>query len=848
MRPLHAFVIGWSAAAIALPALLPAAEVSTLMPPPKQLRVGAGMVRVSGISRAEVAQDEAMVNYAVEVLGKSLGETTTGETGSTPLRVVITDAAGLKDAADALGLAAPPDERAAEAFVLDVGISRGDTATLTASPAGAVYAAYAIQQLVREEGGKQVLPRVAISDWPTLTERAHTGCPRNTSPGALRTLDWFARWRINAAYYEIYGDQGQDTVPPEVSAVHEECARRGITLYGLISNWRTELLLKRQLCPSNPEDLARIRRYSTELLDRGCDGLIFLFDDITRDAATHTERCAGCREKFGSLAAVQLALLEPMLDVARQRGVTRLMVCPTPYFQGWQTYYGGLDGPGYFRVWGEAPQMADVAQYFCQLRRDEIEAVREAGLRNFVYWYNGLYDQDQFVPEMARQPGLWGGFSQLPWGWYLERWDPEKGVVPREDSIAALRELPTLTDRAWLCGGGDWNFALWGSYCWDPANYDVERYERNMLEAIFGQTAASQYSAWRDAVRSCVPLLASRVKVITSEARGRLIQALSDAAVRSDTAAREFEATVTAPRAPGVADGRMRQDTARRMSESARALRGLVDSAGAPVTAVTMGPERENAVGEATRRERTYYVSDFWSRFALRYSQTQEPDGSVHRSQWHFGSGLGMTGPSYRNWYDAGFIDVVLDGQSLDTCTPAFTTLDTAGGQVLQGVWRTAKGTVTLRFGLLEGGLSIRGVIEGAGEIAPRVDLFAIPSAGNGDWADMAKFAVYETGEVDSGKPLDLPQGADWILLGDRNYDVPREKAEGPCAVLFGQPAPAVHHDGGTYVVKVTGSYPAGTSEFSLLVWDFNGLSNAQALAELRRKLPSARAGLSAAR
>ena len=81
------------------------------------------------------------------------------------------------------------------------------------------------------------------------------------------------------------------------------------------------------------------------------------------------------------------------------------------------------------------------------------------------------------------------------------------------------------------------------------------------------------------------------------------------------------------------------------------------------------GRERRSASG-------AWQIGDFWSRYTLRYSQTTDADGTKHRSQWHFGSGLGMLGPSYRNWYDAGFIDVLVDGQSLDTITPEFSGAD----------------------------------------------------------------------------------------------------------------------------------------------------------------------------
>ena len=56
-----------------------------------------------------------------------------------------------------------------------------------------------------------------------------------------------------------------------------------------------------------------------------------------------------------------------------------------------------------------------------------------------------------------------------------------------------------------------------------------------------------------------------------------------------------------------------------------------------------VGPVTETPGGQATVREQKLKIGDFWTTFQLRYSQTREADGSVHRTQWHFGSGLGMT-------------------------------------------------------------------------------------------------------------------------------------------------------------------------------------------------------------
>ena len=100
-----------------------------------------------------------------------------------------------------------------------------------------------------------------------------------------------------------------------------------------------------------------------------------------------------------------------------------------------------------------------------------------------------------------------------------------------------------------------------------------------------------------------------------------------------------------------------------------------------------------------------------------------------------------------------------------------------------------------------------------------------------GEWPDLNRYVVTAAGETPHGTPVTLRPGDDWLLLADRTYDVPHEHAEGPCAVRFGQPVPAVRCDNGSYVVQIDADYPPASRQFSLTVWDFHGQPNAAALA-----------------
>lgn len=687
---------------LAAAALAAADGPDALLPKPKALRAGNGRLTLAPTyALAGTASPQA--DYAVETLAQVFGSkptTAAAKTAAVSLRLAAS-AAELAAAATALKLPAAPADRWQEAFVLDCGTT-GDGVRLTGGPSGLIYGVYALSQLRRHEGEGVSVPRCAISDWPTMLSRAYTGVPRNPKVESfLPTLDWCARWRINACYYEIYGDQGQDGMPEEVATIAQECARRGIRLYGQFSNWRTQLLLKRELCPCNPEDLDRLRRYAREALDRGCGGLIFLFDDITQETVEHPLHCELCQARFGSLAACQIELMRPMLEEGRKRGVAHLIVCPTPYHEQWEnTQNGKLDGKQYYGTWGAADVMQGVQVYHCDLRAKGIAALEQAGLRNYIYWCNGFYSYDQCVPEGQRVPGLWGGLAELPFGWYTERWEVGKGVVPTPDAYEAFRELPKLTQHAWLCGGGEWPWALWGCYCWDAARFTD--CEPNLLTAVYGAGTAEPYAAYKALVRGWLPRLQSGAALPLAQREAMLAQLDADTAKVKSAAEAFAQAASASPDA--ALSPASRAQTAKQMANSAATLAKLAATARSGHAEVRLEAERQLGGGV---REQRMTLGDFWTRFSLRFSQTTDADGTKHRSQWHFGAGLGMGGPSNRNWYDAGFLDVLVNGKSLDNVTPRFEKATGAEGDTLVGTWPTEAGALTLRFSLWQGGLRI---------------------------------------------------------------------------------------------------------------------------------------------
>ncbi len=762
--------------------------------------------------------------YARPALGKS----------GTKIRFRLREVASPADLARlarAAGLPAPPADRFPDSYLI---ICSGPSGQVIASGPGLIYGALTAAQLFC---AGRFWP-AKISDWPAFTERGYTGCARDVSPSGLSRLDMLAASRLNAAYYEIYADRGQDSVPPVVRQIAAECRRRGIFLYGLLSNWRTIRLVKRPLCAANREDLARIRRLSEELMDHGCRGLIFLFDDIPRSQILHPKNCPLCRERFPTLARLQLGLLLPMLEVAREKRAERLMVCPTPYWRGWQTGRGLFDGRQYFREWAEAPQMRDVAIYHCIVRGKDLQELFKAGLRNYAWWCNGVYPYERVARRFIPQ-GCWGGLNDYAFTWYLTRSDPERGAVPTDDAYKALRELHRYTRRAWICNGGWLVWQLWGAYCWAGDRFDAPELRRLVFARLLGPAAVDPYLRWEQAARPAMALLTATDFSRALTEGQQIIARVRDLARRAAQAAADFKAATHAqpPGSAWAAD--QLPDIAKRMATTARKLAQLADAAAAGATSVSIGPTKKVRDGAGLPAiEIPLTIRRGLLRWGFRYCQATEPDGRKHRCKWHFGAGLGWTAPSNRNWYDAGFFDLLINGRSLDAWTPQITQAQRDGQPCLRLRWQTDAAEVTLDLRpTADGAIRLDGRINPRSELKSlAIKLYAIPGAGRWDWKDMNKAVVTPSGTFPHGKPVTLKPGERWLLFMDRHYDVPAKGAEGPCAAIFLAPNfTTISTDNGGYVVTTTAQLPPSAKSFTLLLYDLHGLPNFKAMAYFRQ-------------
>ncbi len=804
-----------------------------ILPTPKEITVGTNRVSLPRAVAIHIAaEDSPVVRYAAAGLAKELEDRfsrnvmteygsnrNTAPPGKTVISLSVDPA-----------LPVPP-----EGYVLTV-TRTGDVPEVQIAgtdPGGLLYGTFTLRTLLEQTDGGPIPCPLTIRDWPTMSVRATTGLVRNISEASLKTLDWWARWRINAGYYEIYGDRGQDSVPPEIKKVIREAARRGITVYGCVSNWRTNRYLKRPLCPSNPEDAALVERLFDELAAAGCTALVFLFDDIPQAAITHPLTCPDCRKRFGDLAGSQAFWVKRMAAVAERRGIHRLLMCPTPYYRGWRKTAGGkLDGVAYFARLGPVCERLGVEMYFCPYRAAAVAEAVAAGLRNFTWWYNGVYPIERTANRGQFDSRLWGGLQELEFGWYNTEWDPTRGLVVKPDVADALKSLPARTRSAWLCAGGQVPWVLWGIYTWGPEKYDAESARRAAVASVLGDWKG--YEAWKKVIRKWMMTLAGADKSrLDPAARDALLDALE-----RDAAAAERAIGSAARPAHALADEKTIQGILGQMRRSVHGLRTILEQGRSGRVEVALSAVKQRSTGAGKRFDQTMTLGSFDVRYQLRYA-IEKKDGSWHRCRWHFGSGLGMPAPSNRNWYDAGFIDVLVDGHSLDETRATFEQV----GNRVRGTWKTTGATVILTLQLRpDAGLAIHGrVLPGTASKPPSivVKLWCIPSAGS--WNDMDKWIATATRTVQHTRSVRLdPVREPWIIFYDKTYDIPHLHAEGPAGLLLDPDA--VEHAAinlASYVVETAIHLKPGARTFRLAVWDFHGSRNADILAAWRAHPPT---------
>jgi len=365
-------------------------------------------------------------------------------------------------------------------------------------PRGALYGAFTAGQVVEEASvalGRPAAPtRLAVFDYPAMETRLlptqFYGLSADDPKRAekLAIFDWVARWRINATWI------GLGAPEDGLRRIAREADRRGIALFGVVGfrglvGARTDTKAF-GLCPSDPAALARVRGLFEKGARAGCRGFAFLFDDLSAKVIAHHKNCPRCKGRFKSTAEWQLAFIKEAVEVARRYGVKKVVVCPTPYKRGAAEKFPDKD---YFRVLCSPDFMKDVLVFHCDFFRENIRALERRGLRNYIWWNNGLWTTTHYFD------GVYMGLPRLHNIWYGSRAGLSTVPEPIPEAMAELKRLAGTARHVYPAPTGSFaGKALGGSLAWDPT-WTVENettVRRRIVEMLFGRPAWEPYSRW----------------------------------------------------------------------------------------------------------------------------------------------------------------------------------------------------------------------------------------------------------------------------------------------------------------------------------------------------------------
>ncbi|MGC9317242.1 MAG: hypothetical protein ACP5KN_04310 [Armatimonadota bacterium] len=215
---------------------------------------------------------------------------------------------------------------------------------------------------------------------------------------------------------------------------------------------------------------------------------------------------------------------------------------------------------------------------------------------------------------------------------------------------------------------------------------------------------------------------------------------------------------------------------------------------------------------------------------------------------------IGMPRPCSCNWYHSGFLFISLNGRDIGT-TPLSSMMATETGQrgIVDMVWHDRAADVRARFFALPGAdwLGCEVAIDPAGEVASvEVGLRCYPSFFT-SWhnRDGARRIQTPSQLIEQGNDVTLPPAESWWgVYYDEIFDVAKGEGEGPCAMLVvPDDASQVRFAPGSYAVNTTITCPADARRVRLAFWDLKGMTNEEALAQVRAEVNEVRATLETA-
>ncbi len=212
---------------------------------------------------------------------------------------------------------------------------------------------------------------------------------------------------------------------------------------------------------------------------------------------------------------------------------------------------------------------------------------------------------------------------------------------------------------------------------------------------------------------------------------------------------------------------------------------------------------------------------------------------------------IGMPEPAGCNWYAGGFFDVRLNGCSIGpTLIHSLTGRASAGRGTADFIFDAEQALVRVRFVALAGGdcLYTQLLLEPKVEItSAQVLIRCYPSA---FVSDAQRHVLTATRDYAQGERADLdPARQWWTLYYDRIYDAgyvsATHRGVGPCAALW--TPDEVEKAGftvGSYGIDTHVTLRPALRDFRFVFFDWAGIKNDQAIADLRTRADALRAAL----
>ena len=367
---------------------------------------------------------------------------------------------------------------------------------------GAWYGACAWMDSLRDAAhGAVSTPLGEFQDAPALAIRftRGLGSGEHLSPpkGAIPSLDWWARWRMNVTPTAQHSE-------PALQGFLTEAHKRGIRVIRGLG--------VRNLCAADDRAVARCADELKTFLELGGDGVSALWDDLPH--ARCRGHCDRCREQFGtnSLPHEIVRVLEALCDVAAQSpGHPLILWCPPHYSEN---RYPELSDEAFFRVIGASRKVRQQTQmYYCEFSPEKTAILDQESITNRVWWYNGLrtvYHVSHNWPSQPEMkltiPGLKSfrapDFARFEVGWKTGIGVSGDGtVLPVPDKAwQDLHSLPARYQGYYPCTAGHpYHAALSGLFSFSPSGFEQADADRVVFRAIFGPGSDRPARAWSDA-------------------------------------------------------------------------------------------------------------------------------------------------------------------------------------------------------------------------------------------------------------------------------------------------------------------------------------------------------------